>query len=193
MYSKLVCPFVDGLPLGELLVNLSLVLIFQAGTRELLYWYVPRNQTLSWARQGYYLSIVSWVLAGVAAGALHLVRYPDMLFSSHIKLLSGYWVLGGGVLAQWEYIVLEKAARSQDKGGEKGSGREQISMKIVEGFFLFTLVPSLVMLLVISRYIFQGRIEPDVGLDVSYVGIFFVLISLTVAFRYGREIRNDIL
>ncbi len=193
VYSKLVCPFVDNLPLIELLINLVLVIVFQTGTRELLYRFIPRSQTLSWARQGYYLSIISWILAGVAAGLLHYFRYPDIPLSSHLKLLSGYWVLGGVILAQWEYVVLEKAEQTTETPKGTAIIRERISRRIVEGFFLFTLAPSLVMLLVILRYIFQGGIDSKVALEVAYIGLFCVVIALIVALRYGREIEKDTL
>ena len=104
-----VCPFIDGLQPAKLFRNLFIIFILHSIYRESLYFYFNNaREKISLPRQAYYLSIVSWLLAGISAFLLHNFLYPDFPISSHLKILTSYITLGAAILAQLEYIVFEK-------------------------------------------------------------------------------------
>ena len=89
--------------------------------------------------------------------SLHYVRYDDFPLASHVKLMSGYCIIGGGLLAQWEYVVLENEARKRAVRYVNASQYlERITRRVMEGFVLFTLVPSVAMALTMARYRTRG-------------------------------------
>lgn len=193
IYGRVVCPFIDNVPVSQLAVNLLAVLLFQIGVREILvrYWASPW-EGLSIPRHGYYLMILSWIITGLGAVIIHVLRYPDFPIVSHVKFISGYWVLGGGVLAQAEYIMLERAARR--KVTELSQARaflERITRRILEGYFIFSLVPVLAMLLVVYRYAFENAIPLHIAGETAYLGVFCMLTSVLVAYWFGRNLRED--
>lgn len=68
-YATNVCPFIDKLSENELLINLFFVFCFHILIREILYGYFSQPfKTLTIPRHMYYLSILSWLLAGSFAG-----------------------------------------------------------------------------------------------------------------------------
>jgi len=148
------------------------------------------------SRHGYLLSIYSWFFAGFLAFLVHFVLYTDFPMGSHIKLLIGYWILGGGILAQWEYVDIEKACRQsgiQSEGVHLHS--ERLTRRLTESFAIFTVVPALAMLLIIMRTVYEGQqkihIRPVMLYEALFLGCFFVLVSLVVAWRYGKTLKRD--
>ena len=111
-----VCPFIDGLQHDKLFRNLFIIFIFHIAYREFLYHYFKTPwSNLSVPRQAYFLSIISWFMAGVSALILHNILYPDFPFSSHLRIFSSYITLGAGILAQIEYMIFEKRYKEVSK------------------------------------------------------------------------------
>lgn len=191
IYGKLICPFIDNVALGQLLTNLSITLILQIGIHEALLrnWHLPIGKR-SPARHGYYLSIVTWLAAGLIASLLHILRYDDFPISSHAKLLSGYWLLGGGLLAQLEYLVIERQCRNY-QAHSIASHLEKITRRVLEGYFLFTLIPSLALILLVARYRLENLVISGAGLETAFLAFFFVIIALLVALLFGQNLRDD--
>jgi len=193
IYGKQVCPFIDRLPFSELTNNLLLIYLLHMMLREALYYGVPTPAKRSLARHGFMLSLLAWGVAGVLAVALHEYRYPDFPLASHLKLLSAYWVLGGCILSQFEYTLLEQAERRyRPEHAASEVYLESMSQRIMEGFVLFTLAPSLMMLLVVARYVYEGFISAGEAVEIAYIGIFCVTTALFVAYRYGQHLKKDI-
>jgi adenylate cyclase len=193
VYGRLVCPFISGkVNVTQLAINLLGVFAVQVVLREGLFSaFGAANGKRSLARQGYRLSMLVWFLTGLVAMAVHAIRY-DFPFGSHVKLLSGYWLVGGGILAQWEYIVLEHASRRHSfRMQNPAQFLERITRRVLEGNFVLTLGPSLAMMLVVWRYAREGQLESQVFVEVAYLGLFCVLIGLLMAYRYGQSLRAD--
>jgi adenylate cyclase len=193
IYARLVCPFISGLRLADLLLNLGLVFLAQALVREgLLMRFASPPDWRSLPRQGYLVSVASWGVAGVLAMALHYFRYPDFPLASHVKLLSGYWIIGGGLLAQWEYVVLEGEARKRSiRYTNATQYLERITRRVMEGMVIFTLVPSMAMALTVARYKYEGLVDRGMVIEISFLGGFCVVLALAVSLRFGRSLRDD--
>ena len=191
-YCTNICPFIDGLQPSQLIVNLGIVFIFHIIFRELLFIKFSNYEcNISLPRLAYYLSISSWLLAGVMAFSIHFIRYEDFPIGSHLKLLSSYWILGAGVLAQLEYIVYEVRYKSTLSKNIKKQYSEKLSKRVLESFFIFTIAPVLTLLLVIGRYSSQGILESKITVEVLFIGIFFLISVLVVALFFGKLLKKD--
>nr|CRH06449.1 Putative adenylate/guanylate cyclase [Candidatus Magnetococcus massalia] len=189
-YGKLVCPFIDKITFLSLFLTLSLVFIFQFVLKELLYRLFPtpiRKVTLP--RHGFHLAIFTWFAAGVASCLFSFLIFgSDFYWSSYLKLLSGYWALGAGMLAQLEYIFLEQHLRqNRYTSGES----EQITGRLMEGFAIFSLVPALVMSLMSFRFVYEGYIDKGAAFEVLFLAVCFVMVALFVSWSYGQALRKD--
>jgi adenylate cyclase len=193
IYGRLVCPFIAGLQLPDLLRNLLLVWVAQIAIRESLqYSFGTPSPTRSIARHGYLLALVSWGLTGVLAMIVHWVRYENFPLASHVKLLSGYWLIGGGILAQWEFVMLENLARKRAvRYVNAEQYLERITRRVMEGFVLFTLVPSAAMALTMARYKYEGLVDRGMVIEISFLGGFCVLLALAVSVRFGQSLQQD--
>jgi response regulator RpfG family c-di-GMP phosphodiesterase len=191
-YCTNVCPFIDELRPVQITLNLFAVFVFHILFRELLFAKFNNYKgDLSIPRLGYYLSITSWLFAGIVALSIHAIRYEHFPIASHIKLLSSYWILGAGILAQLEYIVYEIRYKSIASNSEFNKYNEKISHRILESFFIFTIAPVLTLLLVIRRYTAQGLLESHVLIESLYIGLFFVFVVLAVALFFGKFLKKD--
>ena len=191
-YCSSVCSFIDGLTPYELTLNLTAIFLFQMLVRELLY----RGFSTPWkrvtlVRQAYYLSIISWLIAGMGASLLHYIRYPYFPAGSHLKLLSSYWILGGGVLAQLEYVVFEHCYKAPDDGAQRHLFKERLSRRILESLVIFTLAPTVTMLLTVMRYNYEGLLDSHVTLELLYIGLLSITAAVTVAFLIGKMLKKD--
>lgn len=190
-YGKVVCPFIDTLDIFQIIGNLTMVFVVQITLRELLYYRFPTSpRNASPPRHGFHISVFSWFCAGIFASLLHAYIYPDFHWSSHLKLLSGYWGLGAGILAQLEYVILENHFRNHKKPGTT-INHEQITHRIMEGYAIFTLVPALMMVMVSFRFVYEGYTHPAAAMEVFFLGGCFVAAGLFVSWRYGQALRRD--
>ena len=193
IYSRLVCPFINGIGLTELLANLLAVFVAHAVIRETLAWLYgtpPAGRSLP--RHGYVLSVAGWMLAGGVAMVVHMLRYEAFPLASHVKLLSAYWLIGAGLLAQWEYVLLEaRSRRLAVRYVNATHYLERITRRVMEGFVMFTLVPSFAMALTMARYRYEGLVDGGMVWEITFLGGFCVLLALAVAWRFGRSLRAD--
>lgn len=191
-YCTNVCPFIDSVEPSELFINLALIFVFHIIVRELLFRAFPTPfQRLSLPRYAYYLSMLSWGIAGLAAMLLHFFLYPDFPIGSHLKLLSAYILLGAGILAQLEYIVFEKTNKRFQHQNATLHFSENISRRILESFLVFTIVPTATLVLIVARYYYDGLIAVSVETEVVAIGLMFVAIALVVAIIFGRMLSED--
>jgi len=191
-YCSSVCSFIDGLEKYELVLNLSAVLIFHLLTREILYRLFSKPwKKVSLVRQAYYLSILSWAIAGVAASLLHYFRYPYFPAGSHLKLLSSYWILGAGVLAQLEYVIFEYYYKAPFSATTTLQFKERLSRRILESLIIFTVAPTITMLLTVMRYNYEGILDRHVTSELLYIGLLSIAAAVSVAYFMGRMLRKD--
>ncbi len=209
-YNQLVCPFLDSLSFVEEFRNLAVVFVFQIVVREVaLYLVRPAGGSEALNKRYYRILVLSWIAAGVAAAVLHEFFYininPDGVYQtfpwrsdypwhSHLKVLSGYWFLGGGLITQLELTIGEKEIR---KYIEKNEGTpdyfdERISTRITWGNFFYAFVPSITLLIMVVRYSAQEMLIPlGVAAEIAYIGTVFIAVALAAAVLYGRMLRED--
>ena len=187
-----VCPFIDGLQHDKLFRNLFIVFLLQLVYREFLYSYFKdTRRKLSIPRQAYFLSIASWVMAGVSAFTLHSILYPDFPMSSHFRIFSSYLTLGAGILAQLEYIIFEKRYKELSKDKIFTIFNEKISQRILETFLIFTITPIITILLIIGRYNQEKIIDVQVTLEVFYIGALMIISAVVLAITFGKILKED--
>lgn len=187
-----VCPFIDGLQHDKLFRNLFIIFILQLVYREFLYTYFKESRkNLSLPRQAYFLSIISWILAGFSAFILHNILYPDFPMSSHFRIFSSYLTLGAGILAQLEYIIFEKRYKELSKDKVFTIFNEKISQRIIETFLIFTITPIITILLIIGRYNDYNIIDSQVTLEVFYIGLLMIISAVILAIAFGKILKED--
>ena len=187
-----VCPFIDGLQHDKLFRNLFIIFILQLVYREFLYTYFKESRkNLSLPRQAYFLSIISWILAGFSAFILHNILYPDFPLSSHFRIFSSYLTLGAGILAQLEYIIFEKRYKELSKDKVFTIFNEKISQRIIETFLIFTITPIITILLIIGRYNHDNIIDSQVTLEVFYIGLLLIISAVILAISFGKILKED--
>ncbi len=187
-----VCPFIDGLQHDKLFRNLFIIFLFHIAYREFLYHFFKTPwSNLSVPRQAYFLSIISWFIAGVSALILHNILYPDFPFSSHLRIFSSYITLGAGILAQIEYMIFEKRYKEVSKESSFTIFNERISQRILETFLIFTIAPIVTLLLIIGRYNHYNVIGIDVTLEVFFIGTFMIISAIILAVVFGKVLKED--
>ena len=187
-----VCPYIDGLQHDKLFRNLFIIFILQLVYREFLYTYFKESRkNLSLPRQAYFLSIISWILAGFSAFILHNILYPDFPLSSHFRIFSSYLTLGAGILAQLEYIIFEKRYKELSKDKVFTIFNEKISQRIIETFLIFTITPIITILLIIGRYNDYNIIDSQVTLEVFYIGLLMIISAVILAISFGKILKED--
>ena len=191
IYAKSVCPFIDTVPFVNVSEVLMALAIVHVALREMLMRAFPRQWGReSVARHGFHLSLIGWVVMGLAAVATHSIVYPGFPISSHLKLLTGYWALGAGILAQVEYVILESYFR-RFRTESSTVIAERITNRLVEGFVVVSVVPTLVMVLMAARRVFEGYSEHGTSIEVGFLGFCFVAASLFMSWSYGRALHED--
>ncbi|ABK44092.1 adenylate/guanylate cyclase [Magnetococcus marinus MC-1] len=189
-YGKQVCPFIDKVNFLHLFTTLSTIAVVQIGLRV---WMLRRfhkpSHGISPARQQFRLSVLNWLVTGVLACLVCWQVYGTAFhWSSYLKLLVGYWALGAGLLAQLEYILLEQHMR---RFAHLGQGQERITIRLLEAFAAFTIVPALVMTLISFRFVYEGYLARSAAFEVLFLAICFVGGALFVAWHYGRALHRD--
>lgn len=187
-----VCPFIDGLRPEQLFRNLVFIFIAHLIYREILY-YSFRNQrkNISLPRQAYFLSMISWVLAGCTAFILHDTLYPEFPISSHLKIFSSYITLGAAILSQIEYILFEKRYKEISKDSNFTIFNEKISQRIIETFLIFTIAPIATLLLIVRRFNLDGVVDMHVTLEMVYIGLLMIMSAIVLAIVFGRVLKED--
>jgi len=187
-----VCPFIDGLRPEQLFRNLFIIFIAHLIYRELLYYsFKKRRENMSLPRQAYFLSVVSWVLAGITAFILHDTLYPDFPISSHLKIFSSYITLGAAILSQIEYILFEKRYKEISKNSNFTIFNEKISQRIIETFLIFTIAPIATLLLIVRRFNLDGVVDMHVTLEMIYIGVLMISSAIVLAIIFGKVLKED--
>ncbi len=187
-----ICPFIDGLQPLQLLRNLFIIFILHLLYRELLYYIFKENiKNLSLPRQAYFLSIISWVLAGISAFILHNYLYPNFPISSHLKIFSSYITLGAAILCQLEYIVFEKRYKEISKDIQYTIFNEKLSRRIIETFLIFTVAPIITLLLIVRRFNLDGVVDEHVTLELFYVGSLMLISAIILAIIFAKVLKED--
>lgn len=191
-YSSNVCQFIDGLQPNQVFRNLGFIFILHIFYREALYRkFKNPKQNLSLARHMYYLSMISWILAGFSALLLHFILYKDFPFGSHLKLLSSYVVIGAGVFSQLEYILFEKEYKKFSSHTINSEFQEKISQRFLEMFLVFTMAPLITLSLIIGRYSFEGLIDTHVTIEVLFMSSMLIISALLLAFTFKKSLKED--
>ncbi|MFN3075998.1 MAG: adenylate/guanylate cyclase domain-containing protein [Alphaproteobacteria bacterium] len=191
IYAKSVCPFIDTVPFLDVSEVLMVLAIGHVVLRELLLRAFPDPWGRSSpARHGFYLSVIGWTAMGFVSVVTHAILYPGFPISSHLKLLSGYWALGAGILAQVEFVMLESYFRKFRTTGPAEMG-ERIANRLMEGFVVVSVVPTVVMVLMAARMVFDGLSHHGLSIEVGFLGVCFVASALFMSWRYGSALRED--
>ena len=191
-YCTNICPFIDGLLPEQVFRNLGFIFILHIIYRELLFSTCrAKNTNIPLPRYGYYLSMISWAMAGVSAFILHFILYPDFPVGSHLKLLSSYIILGAGILSQLEYIIYEQSYKKIAKDENYTIFNEKLSKRILETFLVFTIAPLLTLLLVVGRYSFDGVIDTHVTKEIFYMSIIMVASAIFLVINFKNLLKED--
>ncbi|WP_173981807.1 adenylate/guanylate cyclase domain-containing protein [Magnetospirillum sp. SS-4] len=191
IYAKSVCPFIATVPFQRVALVLLALSLLHVVLREALLRAFPRPwKRESVARHGFHLSVIGWLIMGGAAVVTHAVIYPDFPAASHAKLLAGYWALGAGILAQVEFVAMETHFRSFHTETAAATV-EHISRRLTEGFLVVSVVPTLVMVLMGIRMVYEGYAHPGVAVEVGFLGACFIAAALYMSWRYGRALKQD--
>jgi adenylate cyclase len=209
-YNQLVCPFLESRPFYEELINLMIIFLLMVIIREVFF----RLFTLDMEKPDVSpllmkLFTISWLISGLLAMSLHEIVYhnfdptqvlftipwpSDYPWHSHLKVLSGYWFLGAGLIVQLELIVSEGMIRDYliTEKISPATYSEYISNRITWGNFFYTFVPSSAMLIMVLRYALQDKLIPlAISAEIAYIGSFFVIVALISARVYGKRLRKD--
>ncbi|EKV32435.1 Adenylate cyclase [Caenispirillum salinarum AK4] len=200
VYNQFVCPFMDGLPFLTLLEGLAVVMAVQIVLRQILWVYWPAPQSVSLARHGWRIAVISWGIAGLKAMTLHGLTYEAYPLLSYLKLATGFWILGAGLIAQFEYTLLEDmlrkrgaegAAADESPGATARRLEERIVRRLTESASSFAVAPAAALVMMAVRQVEEGYAEPVIVVEVLFIAAVFVGAALLVAGHYGRSLRRD--
>jgi adenylate cyclase len=194
LYARLVCTFICSVPQPTLVRTIILLLLFHIAVREMLLGVVPApSDRTTPARRAWLLSVISWLLTGIVALVVHVTSYPTFPLFSHLKFAVGYWLLGGGILAQVEYLLFERALPPPLSLAFSPAARlrERLGRRLLEGYVIFTAVPVTVLLLTLLRFIDELGGDRQYVLESTVLAIGFTAGALAAAIAYGRSLRAD--
>ncbi|MDY7232321.1 adenylate/guanylate cyclase domain-containing protein [Hyalangium rubrum] len=192
LYARLVCTFICSLPPPVLARTVLLLALFHIALRELLLRFIPApRERSSPARHAWLMSVCSWVLVGLVGIVLHAWRYPTFPLFSHLKFAVGYWLLGGGIVAQVEYLLFERVLPVPPSVSLEAQLRERLGRRLGEGYVIFTTVPVAVLLLTLLRFIDELGGDRRYVLEAAVLAVGFTGGALAVAIAYGRSLRRD--
>lgn len=192
VYSRLVCSFICSLSPGQLFRTVFLLSLFHVGLRELLLRFPPgSSDRFTPSRKAHLLSVASWLATGLVGFLLHAVSYPSFPFGSHLKLALGYWLLGGALLSQVEHLLFEHFLPPDAATSPVLRLRERLGRRLLEGYVTFTIVPVLVLMLSLLRFIGELGGNRRFVLEAVLLAIVFTGTALVAAIFYGRSLRRD--
>ncbi|MBZ4416998.1 adenylate/guanylate cyclase domain-containing protein [Myxococcus sp. RHSTA-1-4] len=190
LYARLVCTFICTLPPSVLSRTVLALSAFHILLRELVFHLAPGpGERRTQARHAYLLSVATWGVTGLAGLAWHAFSYPHFPFFSHVKLAVGYWLLGGGILTQVEYLIFEYLQPSTQSPARRLS--ERLGRRLMESFILFTTVPVLVLLLTLLRMVDELGGGRQSLIDAALLSGVITVAALLAALLYGRSVRQD--
>jgi adenylate cyclase len=192
VYARLVCTFICSLSPPVLARTVAALTLFHIVLRELLLRFIPASVEKSTpARRAWLLSVLSWGLTGLVGIAVHALRYPHFPAPSHLKFAVGYWLLGGGLLAQVEYLLFEQALPASPTVSPEAQLRERLGRRLLEGYVIFTTVPVVILLLTLQRFIYELQGDRQYLIEALGLAFGFTGGALAVAMAYGRSLRRD--
>jgi adenylate cyclase len=192
VYARLVCTFICSLSPPVLVRSVILLSVFHIGLRELLLRFIPSSmENTTPARRAWLLSVASWGLTGLVAIVLHVTRYPTFPMGSHLKFAVGYWLLGGGLLAQVEYLLFEHMLPSKPTLSPEARLRERLGRRLIEGYVIFTTVPVAILLLTLQRFLYELNGDRQYIIEAVALALGFTGAAIAVAMAYGRSLRRD--
>jgi adenylate cyclase len=192
LYARLVCTFICSLPPPVLARSVLFLALGHIVLRELLLRLVPApGEHVTPARHAWVLSVTSWGLIGLIAIGLHAWRYPTFPHFSHLKFAVGYWLLGGGILAQVEYLLFERALPPKPSQSAASRLRERLGRRLIEGYVIFTSVPVMVLLLTLLRFIDELGGDRRYVIETAMLALAFTGGAIAAAIAYGRSLRQD--
>jgi adenylate cyclase len=191
VYARLVCVFICTLSSGTLGRNIAIVSLFHVVLRhQLLAPPLPGSAARTPARSAYLRSVASWFVAGGLAIGLHFALYPSFPLGSHFKFAIGYWILGGGIIAQLEYLLFERALPSSSSDAAAPL-RDRLGRRLIEGYVVFTTAPALVLLLTLLRVVRElGGVNRHV-IEAALLAVVFTGCALLAALLFGKSLRQD--
>jgi adenylate cyclase len=123
------------------------------------------------------------------AFTLHLCLYPAFPITSHVKLAVGYWLLGGGIVTQVEYLLFEQFHPATSSPAAQL--RERLGYRLMEGYVLFTTIPVLVLLLTLVRLVGELHGARQSLVEASILAAAITSAALIAAIAYGASLRRD--
>lgn len=190
IYARLVCVYICSLSLEELLRSVGSLCVLHMMLRELALYLTHVDEHRAPARKAYLVSVGTWLLTGLAGIALHAGLHPTFPVGSHFKFAIGYWALGGGIIAQLEYLLFERVLPNP-AGNAASQLHERLGRRLVEGYVVFTIAPALVLLLTLRRMIDELHGEKRYVYEAAVLAVGFTAAALAVAYAFGRSLRQD--
>ncbi len=192
VYARLVCPLICGLPPPVLARTVAVLVLFHVILRELLLRFIPASGERSTpARRAWLLSVISWGLTGLLGIVIHSSLHPTFPIGSHLKFAVGYLLLGGGLLAQMEYLLFEHALPLAPTVSPEARLQERLGRRLMEGYVIFTSVPVLVLMLTLTRFIDELHGDKRYLIEAGLLAMCFTGVALAAAITYGRSLRKD--
>jgi len=190
IYARLVCTYMCSLSPDELFRSVGSVCVVHIMLREVSFHLVKTDEAMALARKAYLGSVITWLIAGFAGFGLHLALHPTFPVGSHFKFAIGYWVLGGGLIGQLEYLLFEQVLPNPRN---QGAARlhERLGRRLLEGYVIFTTAPALVLLLTLRRILEEMHGESKYLLEAGILGVSFIAAALIAALAFGRSLRRD--
>ncbi len=196
LYGRLVCPFLEGLKFFDFFRLLFVLYLVEIGLRELVFYFfgqVKEKETPP--RKAYKLSIMVWLMMGAFSVSLFYAVYgSEIPWHSQLKLLSGYWLLGAGINAQIEYNIFETVFRKKvAKQFNHSSFLDSLSQRIKESMLIFAIVPSITLMIMVVRYVFQDKIIPaPVAVEVVFIGVTLTTMAFVAASIFSKKLSLDL-
>ena len=190
VYARLVCVYICSLSVEELLRSVGSLCVLHMMLREIALHVARAEAGTTLARKAYWLSILTWFLTGLAGIALHVYLHPTFPTGSHFKFAIGYWLLGGGIVAQLEYLLFERVLPNPSATKDKQL-HERLGRRLIEGYVVFTLTPAIVLLMTMRRIVDELHGERRYVIEAGVLGAGFVLVALAAAYAFGRSLRQD--
>ncbi|MBK9262602.1 MAG: adenylate/guanylate cyclase domain-containing protein [Polyangiaceae bacterium] len=190
VYARLVCVHICSLSFEELARSVLSLCVLHMMLREVMLHVTNVEGTVAPARRAYLLSVATWFLTGAAGIALHAGLHPTFPFGSHFKFAIGYWVLGGGIVAQLEYLLFERVLPNAP-GTIASKLHERLGRRLVEGYVVFTIAPAFVLLLTLRRMVDELHGEKRYVYEAGILAAGFTAAALATAYAFGRSLRQD--